>query len=179
MEQYLQISKINDYMYCPVSIYLHSLYNGYSTKLYHQTPQVVGKINHISIDTKTYSTSTNFIMALDVCSDKYKLVGKIDVYDKKNKVLIERKTKIKKIYDGYRYQLYAQYFCMTEMGYDIKKMYIYSLEDNKRYPIPIPDKKTKKEFESILKKINSFDLLTITSHSCEKCRNSIYGSLSW
>ena len=46
-------------------------------------------------------------MALDVYSDEYKIVGKIDLYDEISKTLIERKKFVKKIYDGYIFQLYG------------------------------------------------------------------------
>ncbi|MCR4311188.1 MAG: type V CRISPR-associated protein Cas4, partial [Candidatus Taylorbacteria bacterium] len=81
MEPYIQISKINDFVYCPVSIYLHSLYENFNTKTYHQTPQIAGTLNHESIETRTYTTSRRFIMGLDVSSERYNLVGKIDLYD--------------------------------------------------------------------------------------------------
>lgn len=35
-------------------------------------------------------------------------------------------------------QLYAQYFSMIEMGYEVKKLKFYSMEDNKMYPIKLP-----------------------------------------
>lgn len=179
MDSLIQISKINDFLYCPVSIYLHSLYENFDAKMHHQAPQVAGKIKHENIEEGAYSTSKKFIMAMEVGSEKYGLVGKIDIYDSETRALTERKTLVKKIYEGYKCQLYAQYFCMTEMGYPIKKLFIHSLADNKRYEIPIPDGEIKKEFEDILERIRSFDIASIHGHSCERCRNSVYGALSW
>ena len=179
MEPYIKISNINDFCYCPVSIYLHSLYENFNSKTYHQTPQIAGRINHESIENGTYTTSRDFIMGLEVSSEKYNLVGKIDLYDQRRETLIERKTKIKKIYDGYCYQLYAQYYCMKEMGFEIKELYLHSLEDNKRYKLPIPTIKEKLEFESVLKKMREFNMEKIKNHSCERCSKSIYGALSW
>lgn len=49
MEPYIQISKINDFVYCPMSLYLHGMYEGFSQRAYHARPQVVGKINHEAI----------------------------------------------------------------------------------------------------------------------------------
>ena len=179
MEPYIQISKINDFMYCPVSIYLHSLYENFNTKTYHQTPQIAGNINHEAIESGTYTTSSNFVMGMEVSSERYNLVGKIDIYDKRRQALVERKTRVKTIYPGYRYQLYAQYFCMMEMGYEVKSLFIHSLEDNKRYRIPIPRKKERKEFEDVLRRMREFDMKDMQKHSCERCAKSIYGTLSW
>jgi len=166
-------------MYCPVSIYLHSLYENFSTKTYHQTPQVAGRLNHEAIESGTYSTASRFIMGLEVSSERYNLVGKIDIYDRERRALIERKTRVKTIYPGYRYQLYAQYFCMKEMGHEVKTLYLHSLEDNKRYPIPVPKKKEREEFEGILRQIHEFGPEQMQNHSCERCTKSIYGALSW
>jgi len=166
-------------MYCPVSIYLHLLYENFNTKTYHQTPQVAGRLNHEAIESGTYSTLRRFVMGLEVSSEKYNLVGKIDIYDRERKALIERKTRIKTIYPGYRYQLYAQYFCMKEMGHEVKTLFIHSLEDNKRYPIPVPKKKEREEFEAVLQKIREFGPKDMQNHSCERCAKSIYGALSW
>src|SRR3989338_5090697 len=179
MESCIQISKINDFLYCPMSIYLHALYEGFNRKAFHQSPQVVSTLRHQSIDQGTYSTSTNFLIGLEVASRRYNLVGKIDVYDKQRQALIERKTRVKKIYDGYRYQLYAQYFCMTEMGHPVRELFIHSLEDNKRYSVALPDETTKREFENVISAINSFNPARLRQHVCDRCRQSIYGALSW
>lgn len=179
MESYIQISKINDFFYCPVSIYLHSLYENFNTKTYHQTPQIAGTLNHESVEKDTYSTSRRYVCGLEVGSERYNLVGKIDIYDRERKCLIERKTRIKTIYPGYRYQLYAQYFCMKEMGFDVRELFIHSLEDNKRYKIPTPKKKERGEFEEVLRKMREFGPEDMRKHSCERCARSIYGTLSW
>ena len=53
--------------------------------------------------------------------EKYRLLGKIDIYDGKKKILRERKRQIKQVYDGYIFQLYGQYFSLIEMGYEVDK----------------------------------------------------------
>lgn len=179
MEPYIQISKINDFVYCPASLYLHGMYEGFSDKTFHEKPQIVGKINHEAIDKQTYSTAKRFLVGIEVYNQEYNIMGKIDIYDKEMETLIERKTKIKQIFDGYRYQLYAQYFCLTEMGYPIKKLLLRSLQDNKNYEIPMPAEKEKEEFGNVLRAIWAFDPKSLLSHRCPKCEMSIYGALSW
>jgi len=178
MEQYIQISKINDFIFCPKSVFLHGIYEGFHDSTYKDTPQVVGKINHENIDKGKYSTAKRFLQGTPVYSRKYNVMGKIDIYDRQKKALVERKTKIKKIYDGYKYQLYAQYFAMKEMGYEVEKLFLHSLTDNKRYEIPLPDGVETEKFERTIRWIQSFDILWSERHvSPEKCDNCIYRPL--
>lgn len=158
MESYIQISKINDFIFCPYSLYYHSIYENFSEKTYHSSPQTKGKIKHENIDEGRYSTAKKFLQGTSVYCEKYGLCGKIDVYDQENKFLIERKNKVVKIYDGYRYQLYAQYFCLKEMGYEVEKMFIHSLSDNKRYEIGLPAGSELEKFEKTINEIKNFDI---------------------
>jgi CRISPR-associated protein Cas4 len=179
MEVYIPISKINDFLYCPKSLYLHLIYENFNESLFHDKPQKEGKLNHESIEQQTYSTSKKFIIGKEVYSEKYKIMGKIDIYDSETKTLIERKTKIKQIYEGYILQLYAQYFCLEEMDYPVNKIILRSLKDNKNYEIPLPSDEDKKFFEEIINKIWSFDPKELLNHHCLRCDKSIYGNLSW
>lgn len=178
MEPYIQISKINDFIFCPKSIYFHGLYENFSEKTYHQSPQVKGKIKHESVDYQKYSTAKRYLQGLEVYSEKYNLAGKIDIYDKDAKALIERKNKITKIYDGYRYQLYAQYFCMVEMGYEVESLFFYSMSDNKKYEIDLPRGEELIKFESVLEAIRNFDMLKNNfKQNPAKCEKCIYAEL--
>jgi CRISPR-associated protein Cas4 len=155
------------------------MYEGFSEGTYCETPQVVGKLKHKSIDEQKYSTAKRFMTGVDVYSEKYNVMGKIDIYDRETETLIERKTKIKQIFDGYRYQLYAQYYCLIEMGYPVRKLVLRSLTDNKNYELPIPSEKEKEEFENVLRAMRNFDPKLLLSHRCSKCSTSIYGALGW
>lgn len=57
MIDYIPISTLNDFVFCPYSIYLHNVYMESDEGLYHATPQTMGKIAHKSIDEKTASHS--------------------------------------------------------------------------------------------------------------------------
>lgn len=179
MESYIQISKINDFLYCPLSLYLHAIYENFDTRGYHETAQVAGKIVHENIEKGTYSSARRFLQAMDVYSEKYNIVGKIDIYDKKEKCLIERKNKIENIYLGYKLQLYAQYFCMQEMDYEIKKLFLHSLSDNKRYTIALPSAAEKIVFEKVLADMRDFSPADVRDHSCARCKVHIYSPLGW
>jgi CRISPR-associated protein Cas4 len=179
MESYIRISNINDFLYCPVSIYLHSLYEDFDRSAYHQTPQIVGTANHRSLDDGTYSTAKRYLTGLEVYSAEYGLCGKIDFYDSKEKLLVERKTRVREVQKGYVYQLYAQYLCMKEMGYEVERLALHSLEDNKRYPINLPGEPELAEFRRLLDEMRSFDPTKIRHHACDRCSQSIYGPLNW
>lgn len=179
MEQYIPISKINDFLYCPLSLYLHTMYEDLDKDEYQKEPQVAGRLVHKNIDKGKYSSAKRYLQGLNVYSEKYNIGGKIDIYDKKEKALIERKNKVKEIYLGYKYQLYAEYFCMTEMGYKVKKLFLHSLIDNKRYNIILPDKQERKAFKILIDKIKNFNIEDLKNHSCSHCFNHIYNILAW
>jgi CRISPR-associated protein Cas4 len=178
MQVAIQISKLNDFIFCPNSLYLHSIYESFSDDTYKQKPQVVGKIRHENIDNAYYSSSSRYLQGIPVYCEKYNLVGKIDIYDSKEKILVDRKYRVKQIFDGYKYQLYAQYFSMIEKGYEVKNLFIHSLSDNRRYEIGLPNKEEIKRFEDLIKKIwkfyenqEEFDV------NASKCANCIYNTL--
>lgn len=177
----IQISKLNDFIFCPYSIYFHGIYESFSESTYHQAPQIIGKIAHEKIDTKKYSTKKNTIQAQYIFSNVYYLVGKIDIFEIDTGHLIERKHKIKKIYDGYILQLYSQMFCLEEQGYKVKKISLHSLSDNKRYPIDLPDSFDRNYYSNLLRKIQNFDILDPFNEELHispgKCKKCIYSNL--
>lgn len=179
MESYLPISFLNDFIFCPRSIYFHQLYGNFNQRLYQTSDQINGKTAHKSIDNKTYTTAKTVLQGLDVYSEKYRLAGKIDTYDQNKTLLVERKKKIKVIYDGFIYQLYAQYYCLTEMGYQVKKMKLYSMDDNKNYPIALPseDDEKKNAFDRLIQQIQQFNLNTEFTANPKKCQRCIYSNL--
>lgn len=178
MESYIQISKLNDFIFCPLSLYFHSLYENFNEKTYHSSSQVVGKIKHEKIDNQEYSSEKRYLQGLEIFSEKYELIGKIDIYDKKEKALIERKYQIKNIYDGYRYQLYAQMICLEEMSFGVEKIFLHSLKDNKRYNIPLPNDVEMKKFNKLVEDIKNFSFKNIERIvNKNKCNNCIYSEL--
>lgn len=179
MDSAIPISAINDFLYCPKSLYLHLLYGSFETSVYHDTPQTNGTIAHENIEEERYTTSKDILQGLSVYSSRLGIKGRIDLYDAKNKYLIERKYRVKNIYKGFRYQLYAQMYCLEEAGFTIAKLFIQSLSDNRRFEISLPSEEEKKEFEEIIDKMKSFDVTAIQHHSCNHCQNNIYGLLDW
>lgn len=179
MEDILLITELNDFTFCPVSIYYSKNYHTKLEQTFKKTPQFMGKAVHASIDNKTYTTSKNILQGKSVYSAKYNLIGKIDQFDIKKGILIEKKKKIKNIYDGYIFQLYAEYYSLIEEGYDVKKLKLYSIDDNKTYDILLPkeDEKMNNKFLELLDNIKKFDINKYKNHNKEKCNNCIYREL--
>ena len=110
-------------------------------------------------------------------SEKYCLLGRIDIFDRTNGILTERKYSVTAIYPGFRYQLYAQYFALKEMGFSVNQLRLYSKKDNKMYSIPIPGKAEIDEFENVISEMKNFSLDIPFRIHAEKCRHCIYSSL--
>jgi len=176
MEEPIAISNLNDFIFCPASIYFHNLHDDL-TQLLYQTPyQINGSAVHEAIDTGGYSSKKSTLQAISVYSEKYNIIGKIDLFDTKTKTLRERKKKISIIYDGYIFQVYAQYFSLCEMGYDVQKIQLYSYDDNKTHIIPLPKDNPimQAKFENVINDINNFNLTSFIPDNPEKCRNCVY-----
>ena len=179
METYISISFLNDFIFCPRSIYFHQIYKTFETTVYHEDIQTKGRIAHQNIDYKKYSTRKEILQGLCIYSKEYSLCGRIDLFNQKTGALTERKKRVHKIYDGFVFQIYAQYYCLIEMGYEVKKLLIYSLEDNKNYPIPLPkeDIKMDQKFKNLLEQIQNFDLQKEFFPNINKCKKCIYKNL--
>lgn len=158
---------------------MHSVYSSFDTSIYKDSPQTVGSITHENIENQSYTTSKHIFQGLSVYSNRLGIKGKIDVYDAKNKYLIERKYRVKQVYTGFKYQLYAQMYCLEEAGFKVRKLFLHSLSDNKRYKITFPTVTEKKQFEEIISKMKSFDATSIRKHTCNRCAKNIYGLLNW
>ncbi len=174
MENYIPISNLNDFVFCPYSIYLHNVYMDADEGLYHATPQTRGRISHEATDGKKASNRADDLQSLPVVSEKYGLMGKIDIYRGREKKLIERKYQLKNIYQGQLYQLWAQYLCMQEMGYSVLAIAFYEISTNKTIPIPLPDASQIAEFEAMLHRFRSYDPLEPIVTNPNKCRHCIY-----
>ena len=178
MESYLMITQLNDFIFCPRSIFFAGIYRAsVSDDLYHQTPQREGLAHHEAIDNNKYSSRKDIITGLTVYSEKYRLLGRIDIFDQKSGILTERKYSVTAVYPGFRYQLYGQYFALTEMGFTVNELRLYSKKDNKVYPVAIPGPQETEEFNSVIESIQNFSLSTPYDPNPNKCQNCIYNSL--
>lgn len=180
MESYIPISFLNDFIFCPRSIYFHQLYGRTDAKQYQETAQVAGKEAHSSIDEQRYSTRKEILQGIEIYSERYNLCGKIDTFDTLKGALVERKRSIITIYDGYVFQLYAHYHALTEMRYTVRSMAFYDISHNKQYPVPLPSEnpEMQQRFEEIVERLNNFSLCDSSFAPVEaKCKRCIYSPL--
>lgn len=176
MENPIIISNINDFIFCPISIYYHQLYADIDKMIYTGEKQLNGSHAHEKVDTAGYSTSKHILQGIDVYCDEFGIVGKIDLFDSKNGVLTERKNQIKTIYDGYVFQVYAQCLSLREMGYSVTKIRLYSFLDNQNYPIPLPEEDPGMfdKFRKTIWMMKTTDVSNFMPDNPEKCKNCIY-----
>ena len=182
MENTIRITQLYDFLFCPYSIYLHNIYESLNEWQYHDAPQIKGKQAHKSVDDGSYSTRASEVSGMAVYSERYGLAGNIDQYFIGNECghnkLVERKRTIKNIYDGFKLQLYAQYYCMLEMGFKVDSLYFHSLTDNRSYELEIPDSNIQLWFEGHLKAVRDYDpSVTLAGVNINKCRHCIYREL--
>lgn len=180
MNEYpIAIANLNDFIFCPISIYFHNLEVNTDKIQYQDEVQLNGAAKHEKCDNATYSTSKNMLQGISVFSEKYGLFGKIDQFDEKTGVLTERKKKIRTIYDGYVYQLYAQYFALQEMGFFINEMRLYSMDDNKVYLIAKPEQDNEhfRGFVRLIDDMRTFSFDGFIQSNNSKCKQCIYEPL--
>ena len=127
MEMYLMITQINDFIFCPRSLLFHDfLRDNFSPDNFRERPQIQGRAAHATIDQGNYSSRKDILQGTMVYSARYNLLGRIDLFDRRSGTLTERKYSITAVYDGFRYQLYAQYFAFTEAGFEVKSLNLHS-----------------------------------------------------
>lgn len=177
MDEYILISTLNDFIFCPYSIYLHNVYAGGDEDLVHATPQTQGKAAHAAIDEKTYSSRKDEITGLSIFSNELGVMGKIDLYKGREKRLIERKYQLKTIYQGQIYQLWAQYFCLIEMGYPVEILEFYSISTNTTFPVTLPTNNEKQELLGFIQQFKQYDPERSIQVNVNKCTHCIYCNL--
>ncbi len=178
MEHYLQITQINDFIFCPRSIYYHDIFRNTSSEaIYQQSPQKRGQATHARIDEGIYSSKASILSGCFVYSEHYKLLGRIDIFDREKGLLTERKYSVTAVYEGFRYQLYAQRFALMEMGYEVREMRIHSLKDNRLHPVPLPDEQELIAFERVLDAIRNYSPTMPHDIRPARCRHCIYNPL--
>lgn len=87
MEEPIAITKLNDFIFCPASIYFHALFGEYKEVMYQSDKQLNGKEAHRTIDTGGYSTSKDIlhkIIIANLCLNMYNSSRKVDIDMKKS-----------------------------------------------------------------------------------------------
>ena len=178
MEDYIKISNLNDFIFCPRSIYFHNLYSDFDESTFHSSDQEEGRNAHETINENKYSSKKSFLQSIEVYSEELEVAGKIDLLDVDEKKLIERKKHLKKLYYGHYLQIFAQYFCLIEMGYEVKSLCFRSLSDNKVFEVNLPTKEDKEKLKKVILEMKNFDLEDPNfSQNPNKCKKCIYRHL--
>ena len=177
MQDYISISMLNDFIFCPYSIYLHNVYMESDEGLYHAAPQTKGRYADEATDEKTSSSRSNDILALPVYSERFRLMGKIDLYRKDEKKLIERKYKLNRIFRGQIYQLWAQMFCLQEMGFEVHQLAFYEISTRKTIPVQMPKEEDIKGFEEFIEHFHNYNPEEEIELNPNKCLHCIYCNL--
>ena len=110
-------------------------------------------------------------------SEEFGVMGKIDIYKSNERRLIERKYQLRNIYQGQIYQLWAQYLCMKEMGYDIDSLAFYEISTNKMIPIELPSEQQLMQFQQFISLYRNYDPSEPINININKCNHCIYSSL--
>jgi CRISPR-associated protein Cas4 len=145
--------------------------------IYHATPQTRGKIAHETVDEKRTSNRADELQSLPVISHTYGLIGKIDIYRGREKKLVERKYQLKNIYQGQIFQLWAQYLCMVEMGYEVESLAFYETSANKMIPIELPTEEQLMQFRQFIQLYRDYDPESPLRTNHNKCKHCVYCSL--
>ncbi len=176
MDNIIPITYLNDFVFCPYSVYLHQIFDNNEDIVYHAEPQQTGKASHRTID-EPKTQKVKIIKGIYVLSYELGIYGKIDTFYPDEQRLVESKYRITAIYKGYYYQIWAQYFALTEMGYNVQELTFYSISDKKTFSVPVPQQPQYQELKQHIHTILHFDFakpLTVNPAKCAKC---IYASL--
>lgn len=171
---YIHLSALNDFIFCPYSIYLHNIYMEADEGLYHAVPQTQGRIAHDAVDHKRSSTRKDDLMTLPVACEALGIMGKIDIYKGAEHHLIERKYQLKQIFQGQLYQLWGECFCLREMGFSVERVSFYEISTNRMIPQQLPGEKEWDELRLFINRFKSFDPSMPIETNPNKCSHCIY-----
>lgn len=178
METFMPITYLNDFIFCPYSLYLHQVFDQGDEIMYSAKPQQVGKAHHENIDGNELKCNFNKeLRGIYVVSNKLGIYGKIDILEVGSGKLVERKYHISTIYQGYLYQIWSQYFALTEMGYTIKQICFYSIKDKRTYPLELPGVREFEELRGHIRRIARYDFDSFLKTNLQKCLRCIYAAL--
>ena len=178
MEELLPITNINDFLFCPRSLYYGNIFRrSLGEDGFQQVPQKLGLAAHKTVDEASYSTYKDVLTGLMIHSETLGLIGHIDIFNVRTGTLTERKWSVSAVWEGYRMQLYAQARALEEKGYSVSAMRLHSKKDNRTYAIPLPTATEWQRLEEILDQMRSFRLDAPFQANPTKCSGCIYREL--
>ena len=178
MEELLPITNINDFLFCPRSLYYGNIFRRSRGKdVFKRTPQKIGLAEHQTLDEGTYSSCKDVLTGLTVYCESLGLVGRIDLFDVGKKMLVERKWSVSAVWEGFKMQLYAQCRAVREMGYDVAELKLHSKKDNRTYDIPLPTEGDWRRLANIIELMKKFRMEDPFAVNPKKCAHCIYSDL--
>ena len=157
MEETIPITAINDFLFCPKSLYWGNIARRSLAKdSYQESAQKAGTLSHGNVDSGRYSTRKTVFSGFPVYCEKYGLMGVIDVYDSGSGTIIERKRTVRAVWEGFRMQVFAQALSLMESDFPVKRIKIHSLTDNRTYDVGLPARQDVDRLEEILGEMRSF-----------------------
>ena len=92
--------------------------------------------------------------------------------------MIERKNNLKHIFRGQLYQLWGQYFCLKEMGFEVERLAFYEISTNKMIDVPLPGDVEKRELIDFVDRFKKYiPGSTPINTNPNKCTHCIYCNL--
>ena len=178
MEELLPITNLNDFLFCPRSLYYGNIFRrSLGEDGFQQLPQKTGLAAHKSIDDGNYSSCANVLTGTMVYCERFGLIGRIDIFDADAHLLTERKWSVSAVWEGFKLQLYAQYLALGEMGFIVEKMRIHSKKDNRIYDVQIPGNAEISRLEDVIAQMRAFRIDAPFQREPRKCANCIYREL--
>lgn len=171
MDGLIPITNLNDFLFCPYSIYLHGVYHGAEGETVKATVQNKGTLTHQKENSEKRSQQ-GVITELPVISEKIGIQGVIDSLDTLTGTLTEYKNHLKGPFKGQIIQIQAQALCLHEMGYEVKIARLLVLSDRHVIEVPLPSRAEKKEITKLVKKIKAYnpeDEIPVNINKCKKC----------
>ncbi|MDD5977287.1 MAG: type V CRISPR-associated protein Cas4 [Bacteroidales bacterium] len=92
------LTTLNDFIFCPYSIYLHKAYMETDEDIFKTIVQLSGTNAHKATNSKKGSSRSCDILSLPVCSNSLGLYGVIDLYRGNTATPIERKLRLNHIF---------------------------------------------------------------------------------
>ncbi|OCL26497.1 CRISPR-associated protein Cas4 [Orenia metallireducens] len=140
-EIYFPLSALNTYIYCPYRMYLVYICGEWEEN-YHTTK---GTLDHelVHSEISRYREGYKQTTQVYVKSDKYRLVGKIDVVEERNDEIypVEFKKGNSSEWVNNKLQLCAQAICLEEqLGIEIERGYLWFLDSYRRKEVEFTKK---------------------------------------
>ena len=174
MDGLIPISNLNDFLFCPYSIYLHGIYQGAEEQAVKATVQNEGTRAHKE---KEKTAEGAKLVSLPVLSEKLGVFGIIDKYDPASGILTEYKNHLDRVFEGQIIQLQCQALCLSEMGYHVTELRLFDIFKGTAVDIGFPNGKDRRRITELIEEYRGWSPEREIQVNPAKCRKCIYCAL--